>query len=368
MEKRIWFKNAATVLAIIVGIFIFFRYIFSLLLPFIIALLIAFVLNYPIRILQKRTKINSKILSAILVTTLMVLLGFIVFLILNRVITEAKDFLISISENSDRYISDFFAFIDSLAKKLPFIDAIGADLSKTVSDVVKSMLTEATAHLPSIIANVISMLPHILLFAVIIILASYYFCADFDGIKNSIMSLLPVGAREGLRRFKRRLTDTGIKYLKSCFIIMFITYFELLVGFLMLGIPYAFTLSFIIATVDMLPIFGVGTVLVPWAVWEQLTGNTYIAIGLVIIFAVVTVVRQFIEPKIISSGIGISPITTLFAMYIGFRLFGLAGLIFSPLAAVLILHALPENTAKNLGLRKKSSPENEKTKNKQENG
>ncbi len=351
MEKRTALRNICIALAVAISIFIFFKYIFSLLLPFIIALAIAFVLNYPIQILKKRTKLSPKILSGVLVTTVIFLLGFIIFLAVNRLITEVERFATSLNENSDRYVSELFGFIDSIAKKLPFIDAVGADLTDTVSEVVKSMLTEATSHIPSIIASVIAMLPHILLFAVIIILASYYFSADFENIKSALLSFLPSGARNALRSFKHRLADTGLKYLKSCFILLFITYFELLAGFLMLGIPYAFTLSLVVATVDMLPIFGVGTVLVPWALWSALTGDTYTAIGLVIIFAVVTVVRQFIEPKIISSGIGISPLTTLFAMYIGFRLFGFTGLLLSPLAAVLILHALPENIAKKLGLK-----------------
>ncbi len=361
MEKHSILKRFAVWLGIALAVFIFFKYIFSLLLPFIIALGIAFVLNYPIQLLKKRTKLSSRVLSGILVTAVIFLLGFIIFLIVNRLITEIKEIVISLTENSDKYISDFFGLIDKITEKIPFIDAIGADLTETVSEVVRSMLTEATSHLPRIVARVISMLPHILLFAVIIILASYYFSADYEGIKGHLLSFLPQGARDALRSFKHRLTDTGIKYLKACFIILIITYFEVLVGLLMLGIPYAFTVSLIVAAVDMLPIFGVGTVLVPWAIWCQLSGNTYTAIGLIIIFAVVTVIRRFIEPKIIGSGIGLSPITTLLAMYIGFRLFGLTGLLFSPLAAVLILHALPENIASRLGFNRGDNSESEKT-------
>jgi sporulation integral membrane protein YtvI len=291
------------------------------------------------------------------------LLGFTVFLLINRLITEAKSIIVSLSENSDTYVSNIFAVIDNIAKKLPFIDAIGADLTDTVSEVVQSMLREATSRLPALIAQIIAMLPHILIFAVIIILASYYFTADFDKIKDNILSFLPLGAQKALRSFKSRLADTGLKYLKACLIILVITYFELLAGFLMLGIPYAFSLSLIVAAVDMLPIFGVGTVLIPFAIWCQLTGDTYTAIGLIIIFAVVTVVRQFIEPKIIGNGIGISPLTTLFAMYLGFRLFGLAGLLLSPLAAVLILHALPENIAKRLGFKSGDDKKTKKSEN-----
>ena len=349
MNKRVFLKNALTTAVIALSIYIFFKYVLALILPFVIALGIAFIFNKPIKLLSSRTKLNTKVLSAIFVVIFIALFVFLVFLILNRLITEIEELLASLSANLDGYVNNFFAFLDGLSQKLPFLDAVGGDLSATVTDVIQSMITQLTAHIPGLIASVISMLPHILVFTVIIILALYYFCADFDNVKSRLVDLLPANAQKALFNFKARLMDTGINYLKACGILMVITYFELLVGFLMLGIPYSLTLSLLVAAVDMLPIFGVGTVLAPWAIWCQLTGDTYTAIGLLIIFAVVTVIRRFTEPKIISNGIGLSPITTLFAMYVGFKLFGLTGLFFSPLAAILILHALPENIALKLG-------------------
>lgn len=342
-------KNILLCLAAAIGVFLFFKYILSLFLPFILAFVIAFFLNYPIKLLHKRTHIPKGILSAFLITLLTALLGFCIFLLVNRIVSELGDLLKSLGENAGRYVSEFFTLLDSFAEKLPFINAIGADLSETVTEVVKDMLTTITSKIPPIIADIIAMLPHILLFTVVIILSSYYFCADFENIKQWLFSLLPTSVGNSLLNLKRRITNTGLKYLKACAVMLVITYFELMVGFLMIDIPYAFSLSLLVAAVDMLPIFGVGTVLVPWAIWCKLTGDTYTAVGLIIIFATVTVVRRFIEPKIISTEIGLSPLTTLLAMYIGFRLFGLTGLFFSPLVAILVLHALPENISSKLG-------------------
>lgn len=351
MEKRTVIKLITTAFLTFLGIFLFFKYLFSLFLPFIIAFCIAFLLNFPVKLLKKRVKLSSRVLSGLLVATVVGFIGFVSFLAISRIITELERLILSLNQNSDKIVADFFNVINGIAKHIPFIDLTEASLSSAVADAVKGIITEATSHLPSFITAVISMLPSILLFTVVLILASYYFSADFDGIKACILSFLPNKAKSCLKTFKKRLADTGLKYFKASLILLFITYFELLVGFLMLKIPYAFILSLAVATVDMLPIFGVGTVLVPWAIWKQLTGDTYTAVGLIIIFAVITVARQFIEPKIISSGIGISPITTLFSMYAGFKLFGLGGLIFAPITVVLILHALPENIAKKLGLR-----------------
>lgn len=337
--------------------YLFFKFVFSLILPFVIALIIAVILNPLVRILHQRTGLGKRFLSALTVSAVIALLAFILFLLLSRLINELKDFAEDFAQKSDVYVEGFFDMVDHI----PFAKAFGEDLTEAVSEALKGMLSSFTAKLPGFIASVLGMLPHILLFSVIIVLASYYFCADLDKISSALLSFLPKEAEKRLKAFKCRLKSTGLKYLKACVWLMIITYFELLVGFLILKIPYAFSLSFLVAAVDMLPILGVGIVLIPWAIWCKLSGNTFTAIGLILIFATVTVMRRLIEPKIISSGIGLSPLTTLLSMYVGFRLFGLAGLFFAPLIAILLLHALPEETAKKLGFNGDSEANKEKT-------
>lgn len=363
MVKKELIKNTLTVVVTIVGIYLFFRYIVTLLLPFLIALGIAYLFNKPVSVLNRRTKLNPKIISALILITALALLSIITFAIVNRIVTEIGELLNTISENSDVYVAQFFGIVNGITEKLPFLKSIEGNISETVSEAVKSMITSLTAKLPSFIASIISALPSILIFSVIIILSSYYFCADFNEIKSRILHILPSGLRKRFLTFKKRLTLTGVRYLKACAIMLIITYFELLVGFLMLKIPYALTLSLVVAAVDMLPILGVGTVLLPWALWCYFTADTYTAVGLIIIFTTVTVVRRFIEPKVIGQGIGLSPITTLVAMYIGFKLLGLGGLFFSPLFAILILHALPDELSKKLGFDKENIATENKSKN-----
>ena len=359
MDKNVITKKICITVAAVAGIYLFFKYIIRLILPFIIAFIIAFLLKNPVRLIHERTKIGKRILSAVFVILVVLVCGFFIFLLSNRLISEVERFASSLSENSDKYVAAFFEFIDRLAEKLPFIDQMGADLSGAVSNAIKSMLTTITSRIPMFIAYVVGMLPEILLFTVILIMASYYFCADFDEGAKKLESLLSPESYQRVLNFKNRLTNTGLSYLKACFILMFITFGELLVGFFMLGVPYAFTLALIVAAVDMLPILGVGTVLAPWSLFAWFSGDTYTAIGLVIINLTVTVVRRFIEPRVIGTGIGLSPVTTLVAMYIGFRLFGFTGLFFSPLAAILILHMLPVEVARKLGLNADESKQKE---------
>lgn len=346
MEKDAVFKNIGIVAVAAIAGYLFFRFILPLILPFVIAFVIAYALQPAVRLLSERTGIKRRIISAILVVLALLLCGYVVFLVGGRLINEVERFAYAVSVNSGRYVENFFAIIDGLAAKLPFIDAVGADLSDAVAGAVSSMVTEAASKLPGFIAGIIGMLPSILLFTVILIMASYYFCADLEKGINDMKSLMSPKVVNAIAKFKERLTSSGLSYLRACLVILVITFAELLVGFLMLDIPYAFMLAFIIAAVDMLPILGAGTALIPWAIWLWITGDSYTAIGLLLINLTVTIVRRFIEPKIIGSGIGLSPLTTLFAMYLGFKLFGFTGLFFSPLVAVIVVQMLPEKIAK----------------------
>lgn len=102
------------------------------------------------------------------------------------------------------------------------------------------------------------------------------------------------------------------------------------------NIQYPFLAAIGIGFVDALPILGSGTVMIPWAFIEAINGDIKLAIGILIIFAIISVVRQFLEPKIVSKQIGIHPIFTLIAMYTGFKLIGVFGLLLGPIALIVI--------------------------------
>ena len=127
------------------------------------------------------------------------------------------------------------------------------------------------------------------------------------------------------------------------------TLFLLLVGFLVLRVKYAFLLALLIAIVDLLPVLGVGTVLIPWAITVLLGGNYVFGVGLLILYAVVLIVRQLCEPRLIGKSLGIAPLPALFATYAGWQLLGFVGMLIAPLAAVLI-KAVYEGTCSREGL------------------
>ena len=123
--------------------------------------------------------------------------------------------------------------------------------------------------------------------------------------------------------------------MRSYLLILVITFFEMLVGLFLLRAPYPFVMALLIATLDLLPVLGVGSVLIPWGVWSFVVGKTPFGIGLFVLFVFHTVLRQIIEPKIVGKNLGVHPLLTLLFLYVGYSVFGIIGLLLVPVFTVL---------------------------------
>ncbi len=126
-------------------------------------------------------------------------------------------------------------------------------------------------------------------------------------------------------------------YFLAQFKIMFVVAAILLAGFFILGIKYSFLLALLVAILDFLPLFGTGTVLIPWAVVKLLVGEYPMAVGLILLYVLTQVVRQVIQPKIVGDSMGLPPLMTLFFLYLGFKLHGISGMILAVPIGILVI-------------------------------
>ena len=150
-----------------------------------------------------------------------------------------------------------------------------------------------------------------------------------------------------LIRVKDGFLSTLIKYLRSYLLLLFITFIEMLIGLFLLRAPYPLVMAIVIALLDLLPVIGVGFVLIPWSVWSFVIGRTPFGVGLLVLFAFHTILRQVIEPKIVGKNLGMHPLLTLIFIYVGYSVFGFVGIILVPVFTVLINITLGKNdTAK----------------------
>ena len=308
------------------------------LLPFLIAWLAAALLHPLTLRIHRHTRISYRFVCIFCMACTLTLPGILLVSVCGRLFDETMRLLEMLNRDAPTYMESFFAFLDNLGERIPLIRTLTRENQKEtlIISAVESALSAASAHLPDWIGALIAALPDLLLFCVMTVIAAFYISADFDRINVFLCAQLPPRAVVYLRRLKRRALDTGFRYLRAYAILMAITFVELLIGFWMLRVEYAFTLAIFTAVIDILPVLGIGTVLLPWAAALLLTGNYGQGIGILALFGILTLIRHFLEPKILGASLGLYPLATLVALYAGYRISGIGGMLLFPILLILL--------------------------------
>jgi sporulation integral membrane protein YtvI len=298
--------------------------------------------------LSRRIHLPQKLLAAILLLLLLGGLLLICFASVRRLFLELERLL----ERLLREDGTLSAVLDGetdyygvLTSGIGLLERIGAaerfsafreQFNAMVSGVVESLVTSLSAHLPRLAGQLLSALPDVFLLVIVTVIAGFYFCTDGTGIVRRLTALLPEGIRRRLPRWRQAAARLSWRYLRAYLLLLLLTFSLLFFGFCILRIDYAFLLALLVAVVDLLPVLGVGTVLVPWATVALLRHESFLGVGLLVLYAVILVVRQLTEPRLVGKSLGLHPLAALFATFAGWRLFGFWGMILSPFAAVLL--------------------------------
>ena len=205
---------------------------------------------------------------------------------------------------------------------------------------LESLTQKITSYIASFAGELAAGVPTFLLSLVVTVVASAYFAADYDDIRRLFIGNLSKTGMSRIIELKEVLFGNLLKILRSYIIILIITFVELFLGLTVLGSKYALILSIIISVVDILPVLGCGTVLIPWGFVSALNGDIKNAVGLAVLYLIITAVRNFIEPKIVGERVGVHPIIMLFSVVVGLWLFGGVGVVLAPMT-VIVLKNLP---------------------------
>lgn len=346
------YRRAANITVIVAGMaagaYLLMKYALGAAVPFIIALLISSLISPLSEKLSKRTRLSYRLLSALLVIALFLALIAIVSFAVYRLLSEIGNLIDRLSaepEMISNAIDSLTARLQSAGEKFGFLKHIassealqklGLDLDAILPDALRSLASSLTGSLPSAAVGIAAKLPETLLFFVTLLLSSYYFCVDRERISSFFLKILPDRWSDKLPSIRKRLHDTLKGYLKAYVSIMLLTFFEVFIGLTILGVDYAFLLGVIIAIVDILPVLGTGTVLIPWAIFSFIASRPVLGLGLLILYAVVLIVRQLIEPKIVGNTLGLHPLATLASIYVGIKLLGFGGIFIGPIIAMLL--------------------------------
>lgn len=326
------------------GTYILFKYALPILLPFIISFFIACAVRRPARYISEKIGVCQKAVSVFLGISALTACALFVSACASKLVSELYSFAKSMLESKDdimastslfsQKIDRFFSDIFPDAHK-PTLD-IRQRLTDLLSEAVKNIVTEITTKIPVLVGHIFSGVPKILFFIVAMLLSCIYFCLELDNIENFIRQNMTKNSFAALVKVKKASFATIGKYIRANFIIFLMTAAELTIGFLIIGVKYALLLGVATAFIDILPIFGSGTVLIPFAVYGLMSGDMRLGIGILILYAIVTVVRQLSEPRIIGKNLGVHPLVSLTAVYAGYSLFGIGGMIFLPIMTVIV--------------------------------
>jgi sporulation integral membrane protein YtvI len=204
-----------------------------------------------------------------------------------------------------------------------------------ITDALRGIISDLSSSLASGIGSVASFLPKAFLFLVATLISLVYFALDLEGINEKVKSVLPPQWGRVLSAAREQMLSVGVRYVFSYFLVMLITFSVMLVGFFILRVGHPVLFALLIAFFDLFPIIGVGTVIIPWAIVEIILGNTARGIGLLVLFVVNELIRQFSEPRIVGKNLNVHPLFTLVLIYTSIALFGFKGIFLVPIFVAL---------------------------------
>ena len=328
----------------VLGVVAYFgvRLLIGPLLPFVLAAVLAFCLQGAVRRLCEKFRFNRTFAA---VFTFFVLFGSVMFAavwlvrVLYRQLTELISAL-------PRYSESISAGYNALVEKVNAFFGKMPDMGGFLEDIPTAALTaaaeKAASALTDLAARLAQSIPSFLLSLTVTVIAGAYLTKDFDKLTSFLKASVPHRTAEKLLHIKNTTLKNIQKLLKGYIIIIALTFSELLIGLWVLNIKYALVIALVTALVDILPVLGSGTVLIPWAAVSALTGDPSRAIGLVILYIIITAVRNIAEPKIIGSKLGVHPVLMLASVFVGLRLFGAMGILLAPVAVIVIKSILTE--------------------------
>ncbi len=309
--------------------------------PFVIGWLLAMIANPLVRFLEKHLKIVRKHSSAVIVVSVLAAIIFGAYFIISRLVIEGMHFARDLPDMYSSAEAEIRLMLENISNLLRFLpenvqvslNALGNNLSIYLGE----LISEIGAPTVEAAGNVAKNIPNILIQILVTILSSYFFIADKDKLTEELHRIVPASVNRSLDMLTNYFKVVVGGYFKAQFRIMGIVAVILFIGFLILEIDYAALLALLIAILDFLPFFGTGTALIPWAIVKFCTGEYQMAVGLVIIYLVSQLVRQLIQPKIVGDSMGLNPLQTLFFMYVGFKVYGIAGMLLAvPVGLILI--------------------------------
>lgn len=343
-DAKIYIKIVINFLLVILAtLFLFFVLprILGFFLPFVIGWIVAMIANPLVKFLEKKVKILRKHSSAIIIIIVIAAIVGALYLLIAMLVREFK----SLSNDLPEIISQVETQLDKLSEQISNLTVrLPLNIQTFINNIIQGINSNITGFKLkddllsfSKAGDLAQNIADFFLALIITILSAYFFIAKRDELVEGMKKNMPKSVISGWHLIYDNFKTAVGGYFKAQFKIMLVLTVIMFAGFEILNVGYSFLLALGIAFLDFLPVFGTGAVLWPWALIDMLSGNYFRAIGLVVIYLVCQVIKQVLQPKMVGDCIGISPLATLIFMYIGYRFYGVIGMILGiPIGMVIV--------------------------------
>ena len=342
-KKRKFIINILYFAIILAIVWVILEWGLSLIMPFIIAFLISWALQRPIRFLSEKLRVHKKILAIFLVLLFYCTIGLLIALLIIKSFSAVGELIASLPALYEAHINTLIGKIyDSLESSfirldpelMNALDTLIQDSAASIGEIISGLsMTVAGA-----VSGAASSLPGFLIRLLLMVISTFFISMDYDRLMGFILRQFNDRTQELFFQIKKYIIGTLFVCIRSYALIMSITFVELSIGLHILRIENAFLIALLIAVFDILPVLGTGGIMIPWAIITFLLGNYSLAIGLAVLYVVITIIRNILEPKIVGGNIGLHPVVTLISLFVGAQLFGVVGLFGFPIFLSLLVN------------------------------
>lgn len=342
-EKRKAIINVMFIVMILAIAYVILKYALPLISPFVIGFIVAAILHKPAAALAKKIRIPQSAVGIIFTIVFYALIGTLGVMLVAKLVDLVVSLFSDLPQIYENYILPFLDDLyDTLGTKFNLIDNSAVDdLMENSMELFESLsgaISEVSVVAIKSATNFATSLPNMMVQVLFTIISSFFFVIDFDKITHFLKMQLPEKGQALVTTAGQFISGSILVYIKSYSLILGITFCELFAGLCILRVPNASIIAFAIAIMDILPVVGTGLAVIPWAIINLLYGNLFLGIGLLVLYVIITAIRNVIEPRIVGQQIGLHPCATLFLMFCGLKIASFLGMFLFPVTASLLLY------------------------------
>lgn len=339
-------KKVLIIAASALGIFLGIKYLLPVSTPFVMGTLLALAAEPGVRFLTRRARLPRAAAAGIGVGAVFALICALVTMLVGLALRELKvlaGILPQMELTARSGLEALQLWLLGLSERAS--PGLRTLLQRNVNQLFSgsaALLDEFTRRALGIAGNVLTRLPDSALGIGTAVLAAFLTSAELPRIREYCKSRLAAPPFQAVSQFLIRLRATVGQWLLAQLKLLSITCLLLTVGFLLLRVQYAPLWAMVVSLVDALPILGTGTILVPWSLVCLVQHDTARALGLLGLYAATAVTRSTLEPKLLGRQLGLDPLVTLISLYVGFRLWGIVGMMLGPLLVITVISSFPQ--------------------------